>query len=98
MTTATTAPLVHPTDCRCPNCNWNGGRADPTPAITDPLERTADYARRIHWWVRLFGVVWLVGLVFGVAFFTTQVVASRGSYATCLKGGGLPSMCEVYRH
>lgn len=21
---------------------------------------TADYARRIHWWVRLFGIVWIV--------------------------------------
>jgi hypothetical protein len=27
---------------------------------------TNDYVRRIHWWVRLFGVVWLASLAFGL--------------------------------
>ena len=27
-----------------------------------------DYARKIHWWVRLFGVVWLASIGLAVAF------------------------------
>lgn len=33
---------------------------DGTTLILPPAEQTADYARRIHWWVRLFGIVWIV--------------------------------------
>jgi hypothetical protein len=30
------------------------------------LTETCDYTRRIHWWVRLFGVVWLTTMALGV--------------------------------
>jgi hypothetical protein len=30
------------------------------------LTETRDYTRRIHWWIRLFGVVWLTTMVLGV--------------------------------
>lgn len=28
--------------------------------ILTPDEQATDYLRRIHWWVRLFGIVWIV--------------------------------------
>lgn len=28
--------------------------------VLTPSEQTADYVRRIHWWVRLFGIIWIV--------------------------------------
>jgi hypothetical protein len=28
--------------------------------IHDLLAGTRDYTRRIHWWVRLFGILWIV--------------------------------------
>lgn len=34
----------------------------------DPAEVTADYARRIHWWVRLVGVLMLVSIAVSVGF------------------------------
>jgi hypothetical protein len=74
----------HLADCRCPNCVWNVGRPEP---ITDPVERTALYAEKIHWWVRLFGVVWLttlaIGVVFGI-FVGVHVAADRNTAGTSL--------------
>lgn len=29
------------------------------------LAETRDYTRRIHWWIRLFGVVWLTSVIVG---------------------------------
>lgn len=31
-------------------------------------ELAISYLRRIHWWIRLFGVVWVTGLIFAVSF------------------------------
>lgn len=28
--------------------------------VHDVLYKTMDYTRRIHWWVRLFGIIWIV--------------------------------------
>ena len=41
---------------------WYGAAAAPPPGLT-----VTDYARKIHWWVRLFGVVWLASIAFAVA-------------------------------
>ncbi|HEV3362735.1 MAG TPA: hypothetical protein VG795_01120 [Acidimicrobiia bacterium] len=37
-----------------------------TNGMHDMLHDVKDYTRRIHWWVRLFGVAWLVSLVLGI--------------------------------
>jgi hypothetical protein len=34
-------------------------------------QQSHDYLRRIHWWVRLFGVVWLAGILLTVLGFLT---------------------------
>jgi len=41
---------------------WSGGPAAPPQGLT-----VTDYARKIHWWVRLFGVVWLASIALAVA-------------------------------
>jgi hypothetical protein len=59
-------PDGHPGYCACPECfQWYQQRnpiASPTSSelVLTPAEQTADYARRIHWWVRLFGIIWIV--------------------------------------
>jgi hypothetical protein len=75
---------------------------DVTPDLTDAdtnglhdlLFETKDYARRIHWWVRLFGVLWLssiiLGVVGGLAAFgfmagqTSARTTAYGSYSACM--------------
>ncbi len=43
-------------------------------------QRSEDYLRRIHWWVRLFGVVWLAGILLAVlGFLTVTAVAAYQS-------------------
>lgn len=39
-----------------------------TPLVLTPAEQTADYTRRIHWWIRLFGVAWLASWALGLVF------------------------------
>jgi len=45
---------------------------------TQPFDiESQDYLRRIHWWVRLFGIIWIVmpvvAAVFGVVFFVAAL-------------------------
>ena len=50
-------------------------------AMHRTLTSTEDYVRRIHWWVRLFGVVWIVlpiiATVFAVVFMMGALVKSN---------------------
>lgn len=32
----------------------------PSPTTLPPNLQGVDYLRRIHWWVRLFGILWIV--------------------------------------
>ena len=49
-------------------------------ALKDPAERTAEAAEKIHWWVRLFGVVWLATIAIGVIAVVAMVaMAALGS-------------------
>lgn len=58
-------PIGHPGYCACPECfQWHQQNQSSTKAqwnelVLTPTEQTTDYLR-IHWWVRLFGFVWLV--------------------------------------
>ena len=50
-------------------------------AMHRTLTRTEDYARRIHWWVRLFGVLSLASVVLVVLvalYFVTAVASAQG--------------------
>jgi hypothetical protein len=44
--------MLEDIEIQLPDADLNG--------IHDLLAGTKDYARRIHWWVRLFGIVWIV--------------------------------------
>ncbi len=56
--------------------NFDAVRLD---AIRAEVEGTKEYARRIHWWVRLFGVVWLVSLAFAMVVFFYMVGAATSA-------------------
>jgi hypothetical protein len=87
----------------------------PTPA-TDPnldgihvlTQRNTDYLKRVHWWVRLFGIVWIVipvlAFLAAVAFAlgalslsasdnTTSTPSSSASYDRCLIEGFSATEC-----
>jgi hypothetical protein len=108
-------PAGHPGYCSCDGCAaWltNAGAAPPRRANTwaapEPKtvsadERTADYARRIHWWVRLFGVVWLATILIGVigavsvAVMAASESAAPSDYEACVDRGVSISTClELY--
>jgi hypothetical protein len=64
----------------------HGDREDRQLAV---LTETRDYTRRIHWWIRLFGVIWLTTLAVGVliAAFSIGIATKNsdtgvGSYST----------------
>lgn len=59
----------------------NGERDDAFQrAMHRTLAATEDYTRRIHWWVRLFGIVWIVvpavAALMAVAFTLTALIMS----------------------
>lgn len=62
--------MAIPTLDRLPDADLNG--------VHDVLFESQDYLRRIHWWVRLFGVLWLVVpvvcLVFAAGFFLVALI------------------------
>ncbi len=77
--------------------------------VLTPAEQTADYTRRIHWWVRLFGIVWIVipvlAFLGAVAFALGALSLSAGdntmsvptpaeSYAKCLLEGFSTTECD----
>jgi hypothetical protein len=43
------------------------------------LTETRDYTRRIHWWIRLFGVVWLTTMAMGVILGAIAIGAASRS-------------------
>jgi hypothetical protein len=66
------------------------------PAVTPGqlLAETRDYARRIHWWVRLLGIIMLTGMAISAvstAYFIARAAqasanASRAAaYASCMQ-------------
>jgi hypothetical protein len=48
-----------------------------TNGIHDLLHDTKSYVKKIHWWIRLFGVIWLTGLAFSVL--TGAYIVGRAS-------------------
>ena len=71
----------------------------PMPAIDSNLDvltrQSNDYLRRIHWWVRLFGIIWIVipivATLAGIAFFVGAIAgatdpepAGPTSYEKCV--------------
>jgi hypothetical protein len=73
---------AHAAGCQCPVCFRNTPAepaarwAVPAGTALTPEAATADYARRIHWWVRLFGVVWLTSLALGIVGMLIFAVAA----------------------
>lgn len=78
-----------------------GGRSEPVGEPTPTFDlawHSNDYLRRIHWWVRLFGIVWIVipmaTLVVGFFFFlgagamgrSADSATSSGA-ARCIRSG-----------
>lgn len=69
-----------------------GWRPDPSPDDTYSLAyQSNEYLRLIHWWVRLFGIIWIVIpilFVFGAIVFIIGVGAFHGadstSYSRCV--------------
>lgn len=53
------------------------------PALQGPVDPATDYLRRIHWWVRLAGIIWIVipalMVLFGVGFMFFAVFLQRVS-------------------
>jgi hypothetical protein len=56
-----------------------GGKplAPPANALT-----VTDYARKIHWWVRLFGVIWLVSMAIAVVVGIAAGTAMSSNHTT----------------
>lgn len=62
----------------------------PKPVGPDPnldgihvlTHKNNDYLRRIHWWVRLFGIVWIVIPIVATAMFVAFVMGIIGMAAT----------------
>jgi hypothetical protein len=78
-------------------------------ATLTPAEQSYDYIRRIHWWVRLFGIVWVVipvvaslaAVAFGLGILsksaadnTMSVPTPAESYAKCLLDGFKATECD----
>lgn len=70
----------------------------PTPQPAAPSGLAVDYLRRIHWWVRLFGIIWIVipivTLIIGGFFMigvasraTTNNPGPSASYSRCIDQG-----------
>jgi hypothetical protein len=57
-----------------------------TNGIHDMLHDVKDYTRRIHWWVRLFGVASIASLILGIVgtmiFAVALAVGSDDSFGT----------------
>lgn len=77
-------------------------------ATLTPAEQSYDYIRRIHWWVRLFGIVWIVipvvaslaAMAFALGILsksaadnTMSVPTPAASYAQCLTEGFSATEC-----
>lgn len=78
-------------------------------AMHRTLAATEDHTRRIHWWVRLFGICWLASMalavigavLFAVAFTGAATTSSSTSGSTslfenCLRNGGSTNSCRVF--
>ena len=71
-------------------------------------QRNTDYLRRIHWWVRLFGIVWIVlpvvaflaAVAFGLGIISMSQVenidkpTASASFAKCITEGFSTSECS----
>lgn len=88
--------------------SWPTPLTEPEPGSDEAFQRamhriltnTEEYARRIHWWVRLFGIIWIVIPIIAaiVAFFFIMGVSSstgleNSSYGRCLDNGYSVSEC-----
>lgn len=59
--------------------DFTGARLD---GIHAQAAVTADYARRIHWWIRLFGIIWIgipAAAALFMAVFMLAAMAKSGS-------------------
>lgn len=85
-------PNGHPGYCACPECfEWHQQKSAAktasqmtgwTEPVLTPAEQTADYARRIHWWVRLFGIIWIVIPIAMMLFAVVFMIALRANSTT----------------
>jgi hypothetical protein len=88
--------------------DWPAPAADPNlDGIHVLTHKNNDYLRRIHWWVRLFGIVWIVipvvAFLAAVAFGLGIISMSRAeninkptasaSFAKCLTEGFSVTEC-----
>jgi hypothetical protein len=74
--------------------------------VLTPTEQNADYLRRIHWWVRLFGIVWIVIPVVATLmaiFFALGILSmasatrSPSAYSKCVADGyGVTECARMY--
>jgi hypothetical protein len=71
---------------------WQGPLPDAdTNGIHDMLRDVKDYTRRIHRWVRLFGVIWLASLILGVVgamIFALAAAVENGESSTGYRYSG----------
>lgn len=77
-------------------------------AMHRTLTNTESYAKKIHWWIRLFGVLWCIGMVLTACFVaytlarttseTSQVRTS--AYQACINNPAttLTQCAELYGH
>lgn len=73
-------------------------------SIHGVLSETNSYAKRIHWWVRLFGVVWAISLICAISFgvYAGVQAAKTGqtqteTYLGCLAKGNDSTYCAIYK-
>ena len=62
------------TDTLAPPPPISDWKAPVQPADANGLTMT-DYTRKIHWWVRLVGVVWLTSMIIGVVIGAIAIIA-----------------------
>jgi hypothetical protein len=60
------------------------------------LTNTEQYAHKIHWWVRLFGIVWLASVVLAVVggiAFGVMIADQRAALSTSSSSNSLYTAC-----
>lgn len=108
--TAPPMPAGHPAGCDCSTCAViRGAWSEPVEAMPsfDLAWHTNDYLRRIHWWVRLFGIIWivipvvfaLIGVLFllgGITAATVDKIPTSAQQKCISQGYGADECARMY--